>query len=339
MIQIILLRVIMMKIKKRLQKPLVWAIALSIIIFAVIYVLFFNVQRTFHITETYRISLANGSETYLNVFLPVSGGYQTVSEYLVTGVDNYTIENNNEWSELTAAVPANNSEVIITISYSVILKRNAQPWDGEVLDMFTAPQQYVDSDNEKIIAIAEQLRGNCDYETARNILRYTHKTIRSPSRNSNRVNTAQLSASELLENPVGVCGDYAILMTALLRAGGIPARMISGLTLEVYRLRKAADWSHRGTSHAWVEFFADGKWHFADPTWGKFEKSLPSHLSYGTYEMNMDSDFQKERLEVIEGAGFNVVGGMSAPLMFTVYSTDDNASVTPRADVSFSMFR
>ena len=330
-----------MKIMKRFQIPLLWAIALGTIIFAVVlcYVLFFTAQRTFHIPETYRISSANGSETYLNVCLPVSGGYQTVSEYLVTGVDDYTIENNNDWSELTAAVPSNNSEVIITISYSVILKRNAQSWDGEVLDIYTKPQQYVDSDNEKIIATAKQLRGNSNYETARNILRYTHKTIRSPSRNSNNVNTVQLTASELLENPVGVCGDYAILMTALLRAEGIPARMINGLILEIYRLNKASDWNHRGTAHAWVEFYADGKWHFADPTWGKFGKSLPSHLSYGIYEANMNSDFQHERLEAIEGAGFNVVGSMSAPLMFYVYSTDDNASVTPRVDVSFSVFR
>lgn len=328
-----------MKSKKSCLSVSKWAIVAIIAIFTIVlyYVLFFNQQRTYQITESYRITSENGSETYLNVCLPISGGFQTISDYTIEGLDDYYIESYNGWNELTAAIPPNNSEALITMSYSVKLTRNAPPWDGEVLDGYTEAQQFVDSDNEDIIRLGEQLRGENEYETARNIWRHVNKTIRLSS--GTQVNAAQLCASELLKYPVGVCGDYAILMTALLRAEGIPARMISGLTLEIYELNKASDWNHPGIAHAWVEFFADGKWHFADPTWGKFEKSDTSHLSYGTYQMYAMSDFQQSRFEAIKSAGFYIVGAMSAPLMFIVYSTDENASVVPRADVSFSLFR
>ena len=215
-----------------------------------------------------------------------------------------------------------------------MLKRNDKPWDGSVYDFYTEPQQYVDSDNEAIIKLGQQLRGDNDYQTAQSIIRHVNRLLNSPGP---RENWVQPTASELLESPVGVCFDYAILMTALLRAEGIPARTISGLVFEV-PLSKASDWLHPGGSHAWVEFYADGKWHFADPTWNIVDRSDTAHLSYGTYEAYGQSDFQQNRLKAIEDSGFFISGAMSSPLMFTVYSTDENATVVPRADVSFSWF-
>jgi transglutaminase/protease-like cytokinesis protein 3 len=296
---------------------------------------FFNAQRTLRIIETYKVTSENDSKTYLNVCLPISGGYQEITDLSVEGAEAYAVENYDGWRELTATVPSSGSESLITISYTVKLIRNAKPRNGEVLGNYTKPQQYVDYDSDGIVKLGEQLRGGNDYETVQNILKYVHKTIRLPS--GNRVNQSQLTASELLRNPVGVCGDYAILMTALLRAEGIPARKISGLTLSI-PLKKASAWNHRGVAHAWVEFYADGKWHFADPTWGLFDRSNTAHLSYGAYESNIQSDFQQNRYKAIEDAGYFIAGGMSSPLMFTVYSTDENCSVTPQADVSFSWF-
>jgi transglutaminase/protease-like cytokinesis protein 3 len=305
------------------------------IIATVLCYVFFNAQRTFRIIETYKIMSENDSKTYLNVCLPISGGYQEIADLIVEGAKTYTVENYDGWRELTATVPSSGFESLITISYTVKLIRNAKPWNGEVLGDYTKPQQYVDSDSDGIVKLGEQLRYGNNYKTAKKILKYVHKTIRLPS--GNRVNQSQLTASELLKNPVGVCGDYAILMTALLRAEGIPTRKISGLTLSI-PLKKASDWNHRGIAHAWVEFYADGKWHFADPTWGLFGRSDTAHLSYGVYESNIQSEFQQNRYRAIESAGYFITGAMSSPLMFTVYSTDENCSVTPQADVIFSWF-
>ena len=299
------------------------------------YVFLFNPQRTFKITESYRVTSEANSETILQVCLPISSGNQEIFDLLVVGVDDYTLETYDGWMELTAKLPTDGSEALVTISYSVTLMRNAPPWNGPVLDEYLLPQQFVDSDNRAIIELAEQFRGDSDYKTAQNILNYVHKTIKNPT--GSRENIAQLSASELLDNPVGVCGDNAILMTALLRAEGIPARKIDGLSL-MLPLSKASDWNHPGIAHAWVEFYIDGSWHFADPTWGLFYKSDTAHLSFGTYESNIESTFQQNCFDAIESSGYSLAGAMSAPLKFMVYSTDENATVVPRADASYSWF-
>jgi hypothetical protein len=299
------------------------------------YILFFNPQRTFIITETYRITSESESETYLRVCLPVSGGYQVVSSPQVEGAESFSITTFDGWNELTALVSSQGVETQVTISYTVALMRNAPAWEASVLDEYCLPQEYVDSDNKAVIKQAEQLRGSNDYATARNTLDFVHKTIQAPR--GNQVNNVQLTASELLDKPVGVCYDNAILMTALLRAEGIPARLISGLSLQI-PLNKEGDWTHPGGAHAWVEFYVDGKWHFTDPTWGIFDRSDTAHLSYGTYDANITSAFQLARRQVIEEAGFQINADMSAPLAFTVYSTDEEVFVTPRAHVSFTWY-
>jgi len=104
-------------------------------------------------------------------------------------------------------------------------------------------------------------------------------------------------------------------------------------------LRSTQDWGHSGGAHGWVEFYADGKWHFADPSWGLFNRNRTEHLSLGTFNANIHSDFQQNRHQELEDRGFTHVGGMTAPLRFILFSTDENVRVTPRGDVSFSWFR
>jgi len=329
--------------KRNIKKEVIIGATIGLIVTLIpIYVFFLNPQRTFSITETYRITSAYGAETFLRVTLPVSGAYQEITDLQVTGAIDYQIEYFNGWCELTAQVPANGYESVVVISYTARLFRNAGTWAGEVRPEYTLPQQFVDSDNEAIIALAAELRGVNDFQTARNIFNHTNRTIstRTDTFSSEGNNPAQPYASEILQNPVGVCYDYTILMTALLRAEGIPARMISGLSLNI-PLGRGGDWSHAGVAHAWVEFYTGGTWHFADPTWGGryFNRNGTAHLSFGTFEAYIRSDFQRNRIVAIEDDGFFIRGAMSAPLSFIVFSTDENTTVTPRGEVSFSWFR
>ncbi|MDE5713792.1 MAG: transglutaminase-like domain-containing protein, partial [Muribaculaceae bacterium] len=50
---------------------------------------------------------------------------------------------------------------------------------------------------------------------------------------------------------IGRCGEESTFAVAALRAVGIPAR-------QIYTPR----WAHTDDNHAWVEAWADGKWHF-----------------------------------------------------------------------------
>ncbi len=54
-----------------------------------------------------------------------------------------------------------------------------------------------------------------------------------------------------MKNALGRCGEESTFTVAALRAVGIPAR-------QVYTPR----WAHSDDNHAWVEAWADGKWHF-----------------------------------------------------------------------------
>ena len=322
--------------KKQWMMTIGLCIGLATCFVAVLFVFFFNPQRTFTITETYRITAEYSSETFLRVTLPMSGGYQEIEDLSIEGAESYRIEYFDGWRELIVSVPTTGYEVTVSLSYTARLFRNASPWSGLVHDEYTLPQQFIDSDNEAIRALAIQLRGDNDFQTAQNIHDYVYALISWPS--GPQINIDQLYASELLEYPVGVCGDFANLMTALLRAEGIPTRRISGLALQI-PLGSASDWGHQGGAHGWVEFYADGNWHFADPSWGWFDRNATAHLSFGTFNMNISSDFQQNRGNAIEDAGFFIGGWMTAPLSFILYSTDENATVIPRGEVDFSWFR
>ena len=60
-----------------------------------------------------------------------------------------------------------------------------------------------------------------------------------------------LSPLSCIKSTLGRCGEEATFTVAALRSVGIPAR-------QVYTPR----WAHTDDNHAWVEAWADGKWHF-----------------------------------------------------------------------------
>jgi hypothetical protein len=64
------------------------------------------------------------------------------------------------------------------------------------------------------------------------------------------------NANEIADTKEGVCRDFAILAATILRAGGVPTRLVSGLIYD-----DGAFWYH-----AWIEV-SDGKgWYMFDPT-------------------------------------------------------------------------
>src|SRR5690625_54271 len=60
-----------------------------------------------------------------------------------------------------------------------------------------------------------------------------------------------VSPLTLIRTALGRCGEQSTLAVAALRSIGIPAR-------QVY----TPLWAHSDSNHAWVEAWADGKWHF-----------------------------------------------------------------------------
>lgn len=289
-------------------------------------------DNTYQIIETYRITSSKGSTSSLSVELPISYGYQTIGDIRIENVDSYSYEQKDGYQTLLVDIKGEGTEKIITITYEVTLLNGVNNWNGDTSDEYLMPSEYIDSDNQSIVDVVKDLliEGD-DYKTAQNISKYVSQKIKFD--NSTKINQKTLLASEVLANKEGVCGDYANVMTALLRASGIPARSISGLVFN--DLKTSSDWTSPAGSHSWVEFYVNGKWYFDDPTWGNryFANTDGYHLSYGTQPVSLDSNVFQEMIKEIENKKFKVIGAMTAPIKFVAWSDDLNATIIPKVDI------
>jgi len=140
------------------------------------------------------------------------------------------------------------------INYKVdINKIGAYDKTSSDYQLFTRPEKYVESDDVRIMSVAEQLQqGKTNpYVIAGAIYGWVIDNL------AYRKVGGLKGAKFALENGYGECGDYSALFTALCRAAGIPARTVVGRWATLIR----DDW------HVWAEFYLPGYgWLPVDPT-------------------------------------------------------------------------
>ena len=117
------------------------------------------------------------------------------------------------------------------------------------------PNSYVQSDDKVIIGMAEKHAGKDRdaWETARNLEAWVHDSIRTKD-----LNTAFATASEVASTMEGDCTEHSVLLAAILRASGLPSRVVAGLLY------------HKGAfvGHMWTEVWI-GEWIALDATLGR----------------------------------------------------------------------
>lgn len=124
---------------------------------------------------------------------------------------------------------------------------DAKPDDGVAREL--APSPFVESNDPQIIATAREIVGDATdpTERARRLLAWVHgEMTQAPS-------LTLPSAREVLRTKRGDCNEHAVLLVALARAAGIPARVVAGT---VY----LEDGFYY---HAWAELWL-GRWVSAD---------------------------------------------------------------------------
>jgi len=148
---------------------------------------------------------------------------------------------------------------------------------------YTKPSETIDSGNDAIIRLASELvKGEDDLYAAvfkiadwtKNNIEYNLSTL-----------TAEVSqkASWVLENRQGVCDELTSLFIALLRAVGIPARFVSGLSYTNSDL-----FPEKWGPHGWAEVYFPGYgWVPFDVTYGEFGWIDPTHIKF---KESVDSD-------------------------------------------------
>jgi hypothetical protein len=88
------------------------------------------------------------------------------------------------------------------------------------------PNNLIQSDHPKIAAMAREAAGDekDPWQTALKLEQFVHRLIKKKD-----FSQVFATAAEVAENPVGDCTEHAVLLAALCRARGIPARTAIGL--------------------------------------------------------------------------------------------------------------
>ncbi|MBW2136753.1 MAG: transglutaminase domain-containing protein [Deltaproteobacteria bacterium] len=162
---------------------------------------------------------------------------------------------------------------VLPVSYS--LPREDYP---EELNLYLDPEFNIESDDQALIdAVAEITGGDRNpLSVTRKILAWVYRSLEK------RPVVSVPSALEVLRTRRGDCNEHATLLTGLLRAAGIPARISIGL---VYSRKKFF-------YHAWTEAYIE-KWVSLDATLNQMPVDV-THIKL--LEGNLDKQVEIARL-------------------------------------------
>lgn len=159
-------------------------------------------------------------------------------------------------------------EAIIRISAKVPDSTMAFPLENppEELAEFLEPNAYIQSDHPPLREKAlEIVKGETDaWAAACKLESFVYKHIKDKN-----FGTGFASAAEVFENPTGDCSEHAVLLAAVCRAVGIPARAAMG-------------YMYLGGifgGHVWVEVWINGKWYAIDGVMG-IGRVDPTHITF-----------------------------------------------------------
>lgn len=123
--------------------------------------------------------------------------------------------------------------------------------EGPIDAKWTRPGSNIPSDSPAFAEIARQIGGTGAVEIGAKAARHVYELMRP-----NAGIGVLRDAREVLDSREGVCRDYAILTATILRAAGVPTRLVAGLVLMDGRLYY----------HAWVEVHDGERWRAFDST-------------------------------------------------------------------------
>ncbi len=131
---------------------------------------------------------------------------------------------------------------------------------GKIDAKFLKSSYFLDSDNEKVRAMAARIVGDEEdpWRKAQRIEKWVHEHMRSNS----EINFAP--ASQVLGDLRGDCRQHAMLSAALCRAAGVPSRTAVGLVYVDDNGREP-----KLGFHMWTEVWIKGQWLMLDAVFGQ----------------------------------------------------------------------
>jgi len=181
----------------------------------------------------------------ITYFLAPAGG----KELSIPSTDNQTVKHTKD------------GKVIVTVKPVQGTAGAELPYKGDDPRVLGAlkPAQYLQSDNEQIVSLADKAVGNTKdaAEAARKIENFVSEYITEKN-----LSVGYASAAEVAASRQGDCTEHAVLTAAICRASGIPSRVVSGIV----HIEDFADRKNVFGGHAWTEAYIGGKWIGLDAT-------------------------------------------------------------------------
>lgn len=120
---------------------------------------------------------------------------------------------------------------------------------ANVPEEFRSANGFVQSDNETVVKLAREAVGDAtqEWEKALRLERWVHEHMKVE-----QLGVGFATAAEVAETLSGDCTEHAVLLAAMGRAAGIPARVAVGL-LYVAQVQGFG-------YHMWTEVFVGGRW-------------------------------------------------------------------------------
>ncbi|BEP33276.1 hypothetical protein GmRootV59_02500 [Variovorax sp. V59] len=160
-----------------------------------------------------------------------------------------------------------------TASLMISLKRAGAPMPApKDAQDWLAPERYIESDHEAIVAQARALKSATGEGTVRNIHGFVAASVDYAG-----YAPEDFGALYALRQRRGDCSEYACLVVALCRASGIPARMVEGYVTDRSFVPKPMDF------HDWAEVLVDGQWRVVDAQKGALLEQEAQYIAFRYY--------------------------------------------------------
>lgn len=237
------------------------------------------------------IDASNASEGYISVKytgtcakvkLQITGSNQVTYTYNLIG-------NNYEAFPLTCETGSYTVGIYENISgtqYATCLKETLDVTITNEFGPYLYPNQYVDfTPSCDTVAKGAELAStaNSDLDVVSNVYNYIISSISYDYDKAANIASGYTSnVDEILHSGMGICLDYAAVMSSMLRSQGIPTRLEVGYAGDAYHAWISTYIEDRGWVNGIIEF--DGTdWELMDPTFGanSSEKKLRDFIGSG----------------------------------------------------------
>lgn len=178
--------------------------------------------------------------------------------------------------------------------FTVLIDPQAQSTQQPPTDDDTQPSRWLEIKHPKVVAMAKKAAGNggSDVTKMRRLEQHVRQHI-----NQKNLSVGYASAVETIDSKEGDCTEHAVLLAALARANGIPARVVTGVAFAPEFAGKKRIFVPHAWVMAWVKQDGESGWQGFDAALRQFDAG---HIAFDMGNGDPNDFFN----------GLNIIGNM-----------------------------